>query len=56
MNARETLNREQAMEFAKRMHDAWSVAKAHITLAQQKKERDVNKHRRPMDFEPSEIV
>jgi len=55
-SAREKLNREQAMEFAQRMHDAWSVAKANITLAQQKKERDVNRHRRPVDFEPEDRV
>jgi hypothetical protein len=38
------------------MYDAWSVAKSHITLAQQKKERDINKHRRPVDFEPGDNV
>jgi hypothetical protein len=32
------------------------VAKSHITLAQQKKERDINKHRRPVDFEPGDKV
>jgi hypothetical protein len=56
MNAREELNREQAVEFAKRMHDTWSVTKSHITLAQQKKERNVNKHRRLVDFEPGDNV
>jgi hypothetical protein len=32
------------------------VAKSHITLAQQKKERDVNKHRRLVDFKPEDNV
>ena len=38
------------------MHDAWDTAKRCITLAQQKKEQDVNKHRRPVDFEPEDLV
>jgi hypothetical protein len=38
------------------MYDVWSVAKSHIMLAQQKKERDVNKHRRLVDFEPGDNV
>ena len=53
---REALSRDQALEFARRMHDAWSVAKEHTTLAQQKKERDVNKGRRPVDFEVEDKV
>jgi hypothetical protein len=56
VNAREELNQEQAVEFAKRMHNTWSVAKSHITLAQQKKERDINKNRRSIDFEPRDKV
>jgi hypothetical protein len=32
------------------------MAKSHITLAQQKKERDINKHRCPVDFEPRDKV
>jgi hypothetical protein len=38
------------------MYNIWSVAKSYITLAQQKKERDINKHRRPVDFEPGDKV
>jgi hypothetical protein len=38
------------------MYNVWSVAKSHITLAQQKKERDINKHRRIVDFEPGDKV
>ena len=56
INAREQLNQDQATEFAKRMHDAWSVAKDSIKLAQEKKERDVNKHRRSVDFGPGDKV
>jgi hypothetical protein len=32
------------------------VAKSHITLAQQKKERDVNKHCRLINFKPEDNV
>jgi hypothetical protein len=32
------------------------MAKSHITLAQQKKERDINKHRCLIDFEPEDKV
>ena len=56
VNTWEQLNQDQAMAFAKRMHDAWDTAKRCITLAQQKKERDVNKYRRPVDFEPEDLV
>ena len=56
VNAREQLNQDEAVAFAKRMHDAWDTAKRCITLAQQKKEQDVNKHRRPVDFEPKDLV
>jgi hypothetical protein len=38
------------------MYDTWSVAKSHITLAQQKKERDINKHRCLVDFKPRDKV
>jgi hypothetical protein len=54
MNAREELNQAQAVLFAKRMHDAWSVANSHITLAQ--KEREISKYRRPVDYEPGDKV
>jgi predicted aspartyl protease len=47
---RERLNQGQAIEFASRMHDAWKVAKAQMKLSQEKKEREVNKHRRPIDW------
>ena len=56
VSAREALNQEQAVEFAKRMHNAWSVAKTYITLAQQKKEHNVNKYQRPINFEPGDKV
>ena len=38
------------------MHDAWEVAKGYIKQAQEKKERDVNKHRRLVDFDIEDKV
>jgi hypothetical protein len=38
------------------MYDVWSVVKSHITLAQQKKERNINKHRCLIDFKPKDKV
>jgi hypothetical protein len=38
------------------MYDVWSVAKSHITLVQQKKKRDINKHCCFVDFEPRDKV
>ena len=56
VNTQEQLNQDQAMAFTKCIHDTWDMAKRCITLAQQKKERDVNKYRRPVDFEPEDLV
>lgn len=53
---REKLSQEQAQEYARRMHDAWDVAKSCIKQAQDKKERDVNKHRKPVDFDIEDKV
>lgn len=53
---REKLNVEQAQAFATRMHEAWKFAKANMKSAQEKKERDVNKHRRSVDFSDGDKV
>jgi hypothetical protein len=55
-NAREHLNQTQAESFARRIHDAWDVAKGCIKLAQQKKERNINKHRRTVNFDVGDLV
>jgi hypothetical protein len=54
--ARELLNWDQATEFARRMHDAWETAKGIMKKAQEKKERDVNRHRRDVDFDVKDKV
>jgi len=47
----EQLNRDDAEKMAKRMHDAWEVAKGFVKKSQEKKERDVNQHRREVDWD-----
>jgi len=49
-SARERLNVEEATAYSRRMHDAWKVAKDIILKAQEKKQRDVDKHRREVNF------
>ena len=38
------------------MHNAWAIAKVNTAKAQAKKQRDVNKHRRPATFEVGDKV
>ena len=53
---RERLNQEEAQALAKRMHDAWETARSIMKQAQEKKERDVNCHRREVDFQVDDKV
>ena len=46
----ERLNQERAREVATRMHSAIEKAKEIMADSQKKKEKDVNRHRRPIDF------
>jgi hypothetical protein len=38
------------------MHHAWETAQAIIKKSQEKKERDVNQHRREIDFQKNDKV
>jgi hypothetical protein len=38
------------------MHEAWEYAKEVFTKAQEKKERDVNRYRREVDFDVEDLV
>ena len=38
------------------MHNAWSVAKGFIQKAQAKKQRDIDRHRREVDFEVGDLA
>lgn len=52
----EKLAHADAQTFAKRMHRAWGVAKAIIKKAQDKKARDVDSHRRAVNFDVGDYV
>jgi len=53
---RERLNQEEAQALAKSMHHAWETAKEVMKQAQEKKEQDVNRHRREVDFQVGDKV
>jgi hypothetical protein len=53
---RESLNRQEALKMATRMHDAWNTAKDSMATAQSKMERSTNKHRRRIDWEVNDKV
>jgi hypothetical protein len=56
VTARERLSHEEAQTFAKRMHGAWETAQTIMKKAQEKKEADVNRHRREVDFQVGDKV
>jgi hypothetical protein len=56
VSTRERLNRDEAQAYAQKLHEAWETARAIMARSQQKKERDVNQHRRPIDFEVGDQV
>ena len=55
-SAQERLSHQEAQAMAKRMHDAWQTARAIMQEQQDKKRRDVDPHRREVDFEPGDLV
>jgi hypothetical protein len=55
-NASEQLSREQAKALATRMEKAIEKGREFILEAQRKKERDINPHRRPVDFNTEDKV
>jgi len=54
--ARERLNREEAQQFARRMHDAWQTARDSMRKAQEKQKEQANKRRREVDFDVGDMV
>jgi hypothetical protein len=53
---KERLNREEAQGMVRRIHKALDTARAIMKKAQEKKEKDVNPHRREPDFAPGDKV
>jgi transposase InsO family protein len=56
MTAREQLNREEAQQTVRTLQEAWETARAIMSRAQEKKQQDVDPHRRPVDFQVGEKV
>ena len=56
VTARERLSHEEARAFAARIHGAWETAQTIMKKAQEKKESDVNRHRREVDFQVGDRV
>ncbi len=54
--ARERLNRQEAQEVVKTLQDAWETARTIMKQAQDKKQRDVDPHRRVPDFKVKDKV
>jgi transposase InsO family protein len=56
VSVRKQLSRDEAIQFARRMHGAWEVARKGIQKAQEAQRRQANKHRRPVDFQANDQV
>ena len=54
VSVRKQLSRDEAIQFACRMHGAWEVARKGIQKAQEAQRRQANKHRRPVDFQAND--
>jgi len=55
-NARERINREEAQQLAKRMHNAWQTARENMQRAQERQKKQANKKRREVDFNEGDMV
>jgi hypothetical protein len=53
---RETLSREEANAWVKRIHGAWDTARKRIEKSQEAQRTQANRHRRPVDFAPGDKV
>ena len=56
MTVREQLSREEAQRTVRTLQEAWETARAIMSRAQEKKQQDVDPHRRPVDFQVGEKV
>jgi hypothetical protein len=53
---REKLSHEEAQQYAKRLEEAWVVARTNLEKAQKSMEQQANKHRREPDFTVGDMV
>jgi len=56
VTTRERLNRDEARELAKVMHQGWETARTIMQQAQEKASRNANRHRREVDFKVGDDV
>ena len=56
LSVRRKISQEEAVQFSKRMHQAWEIARSSILRAQERQQKQTNKHRRPVDFQVGDKV
>ena len=56
MSTKERLNYNKARALATRIYNTQETIKEIIKKAQEKKEQDINKHQRPIDFSVKDYV
>ena len=56
ITVREEVNIADVKALVTRIYNAWSVAKGFIQKAQAKKQRDINRHYREVDFKVSDLA
>jgi transposase InsO family protein len=54
--AREHLNRDEAQQFARRMHSAWEIARTNMAKAQTTQKRNADRKRNPVTFTAEDMV
>jgi hypothetical protein len=55
-NARERLNRDEAQQFARRMHSAWETARTNMAKAQGTQKKNADRKRAPVTFAVGDTV
>ena len=56
LSVRKQLSQAEAVQFSERMHQAWEKARSSILRAQERQQKQANKHRRPVDFQVGDKV
>ena len=55
-NAQECLNQDKTQLLAKRMHDAWQVARSNMQKAQKAQKRQTDKKHQNIDFNKGDMI
>ncbi|OJD15207.1 hypothetical protein ACJ73_09001, partial [Blastomyces percursus] len=56
MSVQEKLSRQQAEQYASRMHEIWEFARKNMEGAQEQQQKQANKRRRELDFDVGDMV